>query len=680
MCRPAEGSGELEKTLSYTLCKDLIPLRFACTHVANLKSINADDIPKERAIDGSVWFLLFRQMVYPDKHNGPAALYEQLLPYLNKRPLLHNMQDISGSSWEPLPISSDRDTSRIAVVLEALRQVCTFAGLTPHYAHHCSTLVCWTLAQKVELDLRTASFLPTSDAKLVQFIGQGLAKLAARDSKSSLSPISASDCKSIARCVEALDSGAERHLPNTLPPAIPDSLGEQLPASVCNFPRFGRLRRDVSVDGLIGTAEQPPININTVFTQMADSVADHLEAATAMRDCVELCTLLSYQQDSIKNSYLHRTALVQHLFVRVIPLPLPANEDSSECFWGSSGMRYADQVDILRLLDMLCRQYAAVSLSLNVTRSFDATRMLVLGIIACIADRVLRIPAIDRPSKFSQHYAGDVPGPVKPFGFDMGIYAIESESAMFTDPHLATARTQLLDYFHQQRKGLQDDHMIFAFESGMGLSDGDCALLNQLALSTGYARTSLEQTALLRVLTGEDREILDLVPEIGFFRNIVFYFKSFFVPSSDQLPALQHWRPIDAALEWRSSKGEMQVFGFGQELKCAGFVTAGEKRGGFLSSLFASKPRAPPSGANPSNLVNEAIETEDDVLFVKNLPDFDGRLAPRACELLVQYLTAPYLRVPLVLQFFADQMRVMALSSAELQSVLDAVLFEPGVE
>ena len=97
-------------------------------------------------------------MVYPDKHNGPAALYEQLLPFLNKRPLLHNMQDISGSSWEPLPISSDRDTSRIAVVLEALRQVCTFAGLTPHYAHHCSTLVCWTLAQKVELDLRTASF------------------------------------------------------------------------------------------------------------------------------------------------------------------------------------------------------------------------------------------------------------------------------------------------------------------------------------------------------------------------------------------------------------------------------------------------------------------------------------------------------------------------------------------
>ena len=246
VCRPAEGSGELEKTLSYTLCKDLIPLRFACTRVADLKSINvADDIPKERAIDGSVWFLLFRQMVYPDKHNGPAALYEQLLPYLNKRPLLHNMQDISGSSWEPLPISSDRDTSRIAVVLEALRQVCTFAGLTPHYAHHCSTLVCWTLAQKVELDLRTASFLPTSDAKLVQFIGQGLAKLAARDSKSSLSPISASDCKSIARCVEALDSGAERHLPNTLPPAIPDSLGEQLPATVCNFPRFGRLRRDL---------------------------------------------------------------------------------------------------------------------------------------------------------------------------------------------------------------------------------------------------------------------------------------------------------------------------------------------------------------------------------------------------------------------------------------------------
>ena len=54
-------------------------------------------------------------------------------------------------------------------------------------------------------------------------------------------------------------------------------------------------------------------------------------------------------------------------------------------------------------------------------------------------------------------------------------------------------------------------------------------------------------------------------------------------------------------------------------------------------------------------------------------------VAGRHSELLLQYLTAPYLRIPLVMAFFADQMRVTALGAPELQRVLDAVLFEPGM-
>lgn len=43
-----------------------------------------------------------------------------------------------------------------------------------------------------------------------------------------------------------------------------------------------------------------------------------------------------------------------------------------------------------------------------------------------------------------------------------------------------------------------------------------------------------------------------------------------------------------------------------------------------------------------------------------------------------RYLTAPYLRVPLLLSLFADATRVRALGSPELRDVLDACLFEPG--
>ena len=47
-------------------------------------------------------------------------------------------------------------------------------------------------------------------------------------------------------------------------------------------------------------------------------------------------------------------------------------------------------------------------------------------------------------------------------------------------------------------------------------------------------------------------------------------------------------------------------------------------------------------------------------------------------ELLLSYLTVPYLRVPLVLSFFATDDRIHALQSPKLQALLDGALFEPG--
>lgn len=37
----------------------------------------------------------------------------------------------------------------------------------------------------------------------------------------------------------------------------------------------------------------------------------------------------------------------------------------------------------------------------------------------------------------------------------------------------------------------------------------------------------------------------------------------------------------------------------------------------FLMGMNMSKTRAPPSGANPSNLVDKRVDTEDDVLHVQ---------------------------------------------------------------
>ena len=75
----------------------------------------------------------------------------------------------------------------------------------------------------------------------------------------------------------------------------------------------------------------------------------------------------------------------------------------------------------------------------------------------------------------------------------------------------------------------------------------------------------------------------------------------------------------------------------------------------------------PPSGANPSNIAGENIETEDDVLYLRVLPHFNKKLSLRDSELLISYLTVPYLRIPLLMRFFASPERLSSLSDPLLQ-------------
>lgn len=90
-----------------------------------------------------------------------------------------------------------------------------------------------------------------------------------------------------------------------------------------------------------------------------------------------------------------------------------------------------------------------------------------------------------------------------------------------------------------------------------------------------------------------------------------------------------------------------------------------------------------PSTATPSFYVPPpVIKTEDDVIYRPNLPSFENQegqvLNQRDSELLISFMTVPYMRIPLILSFFASDDRIHKLQSAELRLILDSVLFEPG--
>ena len=420
----------------------------------------------------------------------------------------------------------------------------------------------------------------------------------------------------------------------------------------------------------------------------------------ALKQCVRVCTLLSYQTELIRNTYCLRVSLIQHLITSVIPLPQPSSALSTakgDCFWRRTPMRYETQAHLLRMLDLVTRHYSAAVFSLRVTRSFDAARVLTLSCLTCLADVIARTKACDVPSEFSMHLNGEIDGPTDAFGIEVSGFLQSSRSFRFVSPELATCRTQVLDYFYKQRAILRDDHIIFRYEDKMRWHAADARLMSQLCLCMGFPQG--DQGAMLPLyFTGEEPEIIDNYPEFAFLRNIVLFFKLSMSNNLEDLPPIQPWMCTDARMHWMFEKkkdlkeainvfdwsqGTLVVRAFGrQKLVCAEFVPSTFDSGNVFQKIgkfFKGKhPRVLPSDANPSLLVNKKITEEEDVLHIKKLPDFEGTLSQRYCELLLQYLTVPYLRIPLVINFFADESRLPALSNPSLQSVLDSCMFEPA--
>ena len=129
---------------------------------------------------------------------------------------------------------------------------------------------------------------------------------------------------------------------------------------------------------------------------------------------------IAVQSHSVKNTRHLIVALIQHTFTQLLPMPHPeehagletiqeAPDDkegdeaevtppkadaqstgpSPACVWREP-MCYADQLDLLVLLQRLIEHFAAAALSIDHTRSLDGVRMVVPACIAAVADVLMR--------------------------------------------------------------------------------------------------------------------------------------------------------------------------------------------------------------------------------------------------------------------------------------------------
>eukprot|EP00439_Symbiodinium_sp_Y106_P063482 s1679_g9.t2 len=329
------------------------------------------------------------------------------------------------------------------------------------------------------------------------------------------------------------------------------------------------------------------------------------------------------------------------------------------------------------------RHFAAAAFSLQENRETDGARVCVAGGLAAVMDALLRHASNFQgvsdqdASQVTLHYSGKAEGPTAMFGLDPGGFEKASESLLLVAPEYASLRSLVLDYFTSIRRGLSDDHVVFSFDRSMRCGDGDRKFIEQIGLSIGVPAARREAHLLI---TGERPELLELFLELGWFRDVVFLWKMLILPSGSGPPE-GTWRATDSILQWSWHKDRFVVRGFNMELvpeegkKGIGEVI--KKPFDWLFGKYKSRSKAV-SAADASVLAGSKIDTEDDVLFLEHTPDFNETLKPADSELLLTYLTAPYIRVPLLLGFFADRERVSLLREPLLQAVLDAALFEPG--
>jgi len=591
--------------------------------------------------------------------------------------------------WKSLPRAS-RETALFRCVKEALHFSLRSLGFSIGLTKYLSIVYRWAVCHMTIRDLDRMTSIRGSETHLIRIGCHQLAYNAAKQVKlyRIIQPLQLRQMKATIAQVHVLVNAKFESNSSPFPPELKWT-DENLASRP--YPLFDRFHHETDIKALAGSATPPPIQRPIRFTLIPDSITTANEAALALRHCDHLCTLMSFQTGHIKNTYALRLSLIQNLFTVVLPLPLPYNDAKKNQEIWMQPIRYETQVDMMHTLAQIANHYAACSFSIEVSRAFDATRILTMAAIVTIADAIMRQVATDIPSQFCIHYAGQAPGPTYPFCFDIGFFQVQSGLMEFTDPELLTARTQLLDYHEALKDLCHDDHRVFEFEFHNDLGNLS-TLFDQLCWEIGFPNKNLHL-----YLSGEQSALLDYFPEMRYFRDLVFMFKYFLTPKADVFPPIKKWFQMDAKFTWRWKEGEegrgYEVKAFNQVLQCLPSEAAVKERErkveersglfagimGRLTRMFSSEvTRTSPSPTDPSMLAGAPIDNEDDVLHLKRCPDFNLSLSQRNSELLLSYLTVPYLRIPLIINFFASEERIKSLASPALRAVLDGVLFEPS--
>lgn len=602
------------------------------------------DIPRERLTDSSFWVVLFRMQVYPDKKNNADFLYTRLLPALNSRPLLSNL-DQGPSEFMQVPDKITRKNFHYLARL-ALTTIPVVGARPSQY----STLLLMNAA--VDAAFQSIKNAPPGsmdpeDTRILKLSGRNLANFA-----SSLDPNVVADGtlgSALSSTWELLDNllqklnyssskPMDQHSHGMPASALTDSFSKGLVSStrvepgLAAHPFFGRFRRDnydKVVKELMGEQRPDPILIPAVLTDesMPSVATDFQTAASSLYRICHACSLLLHQRQQVKNAPAFVASAAQYALTVTLPM---AHLDPRHCFWRKTPMRRETQTNLLFLIRRMCRIYSAATTCVQQSRGLIAIRTTAFACAACISDAITRVKAIDDPSPFSLHYSGECEGPTEPFGIEAGSFETLAANMPIFDAHYTSLRFLCLDYLRGNSIKMDGSKRptIFNYDRAMTPMKGDIQLIDQLSIELALPRPypptpKACNSNAASLLSGKNGLLLEVLPEMEYFRDIIFHFKhsvSGKAAAPSDVGEEFTWLPHHATLNWStkpvSSEDTTPIYhvtafrNTSQE-----FVEVDEKptsSGAFKSFMrFFGKgkeERRKLSAADPTNIVNSCGE------------------------------------------------------------------------
>jgi len=532
------------------------------------------DIPATRIRDSTFWVLLFRMQVYPHKRNNAEFLYTKLLPALNDRPLMANLE-LGPSEFheppDPIAAATFIDLARLALTSSPV------PGSRPSkYASLLLMNAAVELSYQSIADARPSSLDP-EDTRILKLTGRNLANHSSKVDPNtvpdgSLGVALSSTWDLLDRLLKKINFASSKPmdqfshgLPST---AMTDSFSKGSVTSLktdpgaAAYPFFGRLRRDDYdnvVKALMGDPRQDPILIPSVLTdeKLPAVATDYHTAASILLRVCNACSLLMQQRQLVKNAPAFVASAAQHALTFALPMP---NLDQNQCFWRKAEMRRETQVNLLFLIRRLCTIYSAATACVQQSRGLVAIRTTAFGCAACIADAISRVKAVDDPSPFSLHYSGECEGPTQAFGIEAGSFESLAANLPIYDPHYTSLRFQCLDYMRgiSVHKDGSDRPTIFNFDLDLKPMKGDIELMNQLSIQLALVRPyPPTQKAMLAhasaLISGVNGAVIEVLPEFGYYRDIIFHFKHSVSGKSatpPNTPENYTWKPSEATLHW----------------------------------------------------------------------------------------------------------------------------------